>query len=310
MGNLLSSLLGRGGECVELDFEGPSLGPDEEKIHAQVEEVLKDFDEIIGLIENYASCKATSKLAMEAKGDSKEKFESDAFESLLVAVESVSSFFKFAQRLDSTFSELLRHISATARDSELATQEKWDNAQASATQMAKLIQKALAFDGIRMTRPDLSNDFAYYRRLLPKFTNHPNVTIKDDSASGMSLFVAVQTPMLVALQNGARSAFNKNSDTSLVLAIMANSCTKMIKLDKFAKKEHTLLAASAMSGAAVVYDHISPISVFTKRSQIQIKPLVNCLKKQLPEKPELLRTIQYSSKTFRDAPYSVQDLFD
>jgi len=47
--------------------------------------------------------------------------------------------------------------------------------QALAKQLAMLLDFILEFDQRRMMRPHLSNDFSYYRRLLPKFNKHPKV---------------------------------------------------------------------------------------------------------------------------------------
>jgi hypothetical protein len=49
------------------------------------------------------------------------------------------------------------------------------NAQALAKQLADVFDFTLRFDQTRMKRPQLSNDFSYYRRLLPKHSQHANI---------------------------------------------------------------------------------------------------------------------------------------
>jgi hypothetical protein len=173
----------------------------------------------------------------------------------------------------------------------------------------------LRFDALRMERPFLPNDFSYYRRLLPKFNKHPGVKIKDDEASGMALFTAEHIPMMTTL---ARACAWEAEDPRSVhvqdaLALMANSCVKMIKQKKFSKHGTLLFCARAMTGSIVLFDHISALGVFHKKSPVQIKQAIQILKRDFPGNDGiiLLNAIQFSTKQkhFNDAPDSVKDLF-
>jgi len=99
---------------------------------------------------------------------------------------------------------------------------------------ADIFDFTLRFDALRMERPFLPNDFSYYRRLLPKFNKHPAVKIKDDEASGMALFTAEHIPMMTTLARACPSDAQepRNQHIMEALALMANSCMKMIKNKK------------------------------------------------------------------------------
>ena len=180
---------------------------------------------------------------------------------------------------------------------------------------ADVFDFTLRFDALRMERPFLPNDFSYYRRLLPKFNKHPGVKIKDDEASGMALFTAEHIPMMTTLAracakwdvNDARSAHVMEA-----LALMANSCMKMIKTKKFTKPATLLFCARAMTGSIVLYDHISPLGVFTKKSPINIKQVIGVLKKDFPGNDGiiLLNAIQFSTKHFKEASEATKELFE
>jgi hypothetical protein len=64
-----------------------------------------------------------------------------------------------------------------------------------------------------------------------------------------------------------------------------------------------------MAGAIVLYDHIAPVSVFSRKAAINVKACVLTLKKEYPGEQPLLGAIQYSSRNYRDAPSSLQALF-
>jgi hypothetical protein len=208
---------------------------------------------------------------------------------------------------------LPRLLTSLATPSQSENKEKkssFGDQQAIAKQLADLLNFALTFDQSRMQRPGLSNDFSYYRRLLPKFNKHPKVKVRSDAAGGMALFTAEHIPMTKGLAKAAESAVAQNDNAALALGVMANSCLKMIKSKKFANEETNLFCARAMTGAIVVYDYVDPLSVFHKKCPIQLKDCIKTLKKEFPKEQALLNAIQYSTKNFSDASSSIQNLFD
>jgi hypothetical protein len=232
--------------------------------------------------------------------------EQEAFEGLLVAVDSISAFFNYAKQLEKVLPELLVTLAQPTTDEKQTLADQ----QALAKQLADIFDFTLRFDQTRMMRPNLSNDFSYYRRLLPKFSKHPDIKVKDDEASGMALFTAEHIPMMSCLSKAAARALEKNEHVTTALSVMANSCMKMVKSKKFSKPETNLFCARAMTGSIVLFDHVDPISAFHKRSPILIKQCILLLKKEFPKETSLMNAIRFSTKNFRNAPSSIQDLFD
>jgi len=165
-----------------------------------------------------------------------------------------------------------------------------------------------------MMRPNLSNDFSYYRRLLPKFSKHPDVKVKDDDASGMALFTAEHIPMMSTLAK-ATKAHCETADAhavELLLSTLANSCMRMVRMKKFSALETNWLCLRAMTGAIVLYDHLTS-NAFSKKSPIMIRECITLLRRDYMGQKEvegLLNSIQYSTVSFKTAPSSVQELLD
>jgi len=180
--------------------------------------------------------------------------------------------------------------------------------QALATQLAHIFQFALIFDQTRMMRPNLSNDFSYYRRLLPKFSKHPDLKVKDDDASGMALFTAEHIPMISALTKALDGG--KTDESQMLLASFANSCLRMLKQKKFSNPSTQLLTARAMTGAIVLYDRIGPDTAFSKKCPLATREAIILLRKDFPKEGGLTNAIQFSSKHFATAPSGIQDLFE
>lgn len=116
--------------------------------------------------------------------------------------------------------------------------------------------------------------------------------------------------MMSCLTKSAAKACERNQNVSMVLAIMANSCNKMIKMAKYQDKETNLLCARAMTGAIVLYDHIAQPGAFHKKAPIALRACITTLKNGFPQESALMNAIRFSSKNYKDAPASIQDMFD
>lgn len=296
---------GKGVQGIDIDLEDPKPNSEEAKVYNSVNEVLERRARITSIIEEYKGCQELARAAMSSPSHETEKA---AFEGLLVAVDSISEFFAYSKQLEKTLPSLLLKLAETVNNDRSYC--NLNQMQALTKQLADIFDFALNFDRIRMLRPNLSNDFSYYRRLLPKFNKHPGIKVKDDEASGMALFTAEHIPMTSCLSKAGQKAQESNDAVSIVLATMANSCLFMIKKKALSKPESLLFCARAMTGAVVIFDHIDPQGAFHRRTPLSIKPIILCLKKDFPNELSLLNAIRYSTKTFRDAPDAIQLLFD
>lgn len=255
--------------------------------------------------------KGCQELARQAMKEPTPENEAAAFEGLLLAVDDIALFYNFARDLERVVPELLVTLAnaGAGHSSEEARAAALQGQQAVAKQLGDIFAFALLFDQIRMARPFLSNDFSYYRRWLPKFSKHPNLRVKDDEASGMALFTAEPTPMIGCLIKAAARAMEKNENVTFVLALMANSCYKMVKTKRFENADTNLFCLRTMTGSIILYDHVDTLGAFSKRSPIPLKSCVTLLKKEFPNEEGLLNSIHYTTKHYKDAPRDIQELF-
>jgi hypothetical protein len=254
------------------------------------------------MIEEYKGCQDLARKAMSYPTPESEEA---AFSALLSAVEYIDAIFQQAKALEEIVPLLIDALSASPREEKDKTKLSVASCQALSAALALVLDLSLRFDQIRMRQPFISNDFAFYRRLLPKFARDPRVRIKDDDAGGMALFTAEYTPMMNAV---CRSASRAPGRPNEVMAILANSCYKMLKHNKLPQEYH-LLAARAMAGATIVFDHVDVIGVFSKSTPVKVTQIVTMLKANFKEHQALLNGIQFTTKTFKNAPNSIQTLF-
>jgi len=214
-------------------------------------------------------------------------------------------FFEYSKALENIFPPLLKQICGPPQNPVLGQM------QAVTKQVLQIIDFALVFDKTRMLRPNLSNDFSYYRRLLSKFHKHPRIKVKDDEASGMALFTAEHIPMTSTLTRAAIRSAEHNEFISFTFSVIANSCMRMLKNKKYSNPATNLLLARAMAGSVVLFDHVDVIGgAFGKRSGIALREIILILKRDFSQEQALLNAVHYSTKTFKNAPANVQELFD
>jgi len=244
---------------VIIDFEShiePSSG--EAKAYAQCQQVLTDSKRVLAAIEDYKGCLELVRTAMSKP--TKEN-EQRAFEGLLLCVDSILLFFEFSRSIEGIVPVLLGQLTSGSEGKHPLVAY-----QACAHQLALLLDFTLRFDQTRMMRPNLSNDFSYYRRLLPKFAKHPDVKVKDDDASGMALFTAEHIPMMSTLAKATKS-YCESADAhavELLLSTLSNSSMRMVKTKTFSAHETNWFCLRAMTGSIVLYDHLTS-NAFSKK---------------------------------------------
>lgn len=271
----------------------------------EVNDLIARMGDTYDCLEQYRGCQDLCRIAMS---DATEENERQAFDALLGSVDAIHKMFLFSISLQELFPKLLSAISQNSNPQ--APDADIKVPQALVKQLCELLSWSLQFDQTRMMRPNLSNDFSYYRRLLPKFSRLPNVTVGDDEAMRMSMFTAQHIPMLNTLIKCTQSSYEENPDVTMVLALLANSCMKSIKKELFHDPNVNSICVNAMTGSIILFDHADTYSVFSRKSPVNIKGCINVIKKYFPNEMSLINNIKYSTKTFADAPDGIQDMLD
>lgn len=274
-----------------------------EGVYSSVQAILSKAPDVYRCIENYKGCSEECRKAMM---DS--EFETEAFNALIVAVDSVKVMYDFTHQVGAAFKDLIKAIQPEHHAA--AVDDATKLPQALIVQLCKLLEFAWGFDSCRMMRPNLCNDFSYYRRWLPKYKDNPNVRIDDDTSGRMQMFTGQVNPMMSILIIEMNNLKNQDDEACAPLALLANSCYKMIKLKALPDSETTLrLCASAMTNAVVLFDHVDDNGAF-RRSPINVKGIITVVKNQLPQDLSnmLLNSLKYSTKNVNEASDSIQNL--
>eukprot|EP00727_Mastigamoeba_balamuthi_P002463 m51a1_g12213 hypothetical protein (319) ;mRNA; f:14111-16046 len=283
MGQLLSALINgtRNVEEIFLDFDNAKPSETELELWTQINSVLERGPVVLQKLLAYRGCEEAIRKAITTPS---QETEEAAWNMVLPAVDQLQEFYEFSLALEQNFPKLIVALCKDDPKASLANQ------QALAKQLGDVFDFVLRFDESKMINPAIQNDFSYYRRTLSRMKlakKDTNIKIRDELANRMSLFFAYPTPMMKVLSettvkflsNGSSAADAVTRDkVTTALSAMANICHDMVENKKFPNSDTNMFCLRTMTGAVILYDHVSEAGAFCKKSPINIKQMVQCLR--------------------------------
>jgi len=279
MGQLLSAILEgrRNVEEIFLDFDNCKPSESEMELWTMIHDVLQRGPAILAKLFHYTGCEEFIRKAITTPSP---ETEEAAWNAVLPAVDQLQEFYEFSLSLEQSFPKLLV---ALCKDDPKAS---LSNQQALAKQLGDVFDFVLRFDDAKMINPAIQNDFSYYRRTLNRMKiakKDTNIKIRDELANRMSLFFAYPTPMMKVLSETtvkflSTDATVPRDNVTQGLSHMANICYDMVARAKFQSNDTNMFCLRAMTGAIILYDHVSEAGAFCKKSPINMRGCVQVLK--------------------------------
>ncbi|EDO39426.1 predicted protein [Nematostella vectensis] len=313
MGNLLRLLSrddpGTGKVDIFLDFENAQPTETEREVYEVVKGVLDSADRMLEELRSYPG--ASQAIREAISNPMNEDLQEIAWREVVPLVGKLKTFYEYATELESVLPQLL-HALCAGPDTPIEHLEKH---QALAKQFAEILHFTLKFDDLKMTNPNIQNDFSYYRRTLSrrKMANSDDdeVVVSNEMANRMSLFYAYPTPLLKILSDATTKFVSENKslpieNTTDCLSTLANLCRTMIENEnissRFQNEEETILfCLRVMVGVIILYDHVHPVGAFAKTSNIDIKSSIKVLRDQPQGTVDgLLNALRYTTKHLND----------
>jgi len=290
---------------VYVNFQGAEPNEKEQELWDTVNELLVEGVALLREVEAYEDCGMEIRAALSQPTPENER---TAFNRVSNNVKTIAKIYQFSKKVDKIFPTLLRSLATDDEKSSIREQ------QAISRKVADILDFVLRFDELKMLRPGLQNDFAYYRRSLGKHQNDPNLVVRDDEAAFISLFIAQAIPMMSGLAKSTSELLNDGPFMAIhvpkVLATIANVCLHLVKTKRFPERETNILCVRGMVGCIVLFDHISVEGAFVKRSGINIRQAVQLVVKDYGDLKPLVNALKYSTVHFQDdsTPSAITDL--
>jgi hypothetical protein len=200
MGQLLSLFSKSKVVDIYVDIENAKPSEVELKTHNRVQSFIDSCERITKVITEFKGC---HDLCKDAISNPSEQSERAAFEGLLGSIDVISEIRQHSNALGDAVKLLLEHLSGGDAKQTLEDQ------QALVKQLAIILGHMYDFDQLRMGCSQLSNDFSFYKRFLPKFKKHAGVKITSEHTSELGIFISKPFPMISSVSEATKTCLKK-----------------------------------------------------------------------------------------------------
>ncbi|KAJ3429319.1 hypothetical protein M0813_08495 [Anaeramoeba flamelloides] len=289
---------------IELFLDLENSEPQTEKeleIYNQASEILNQSSTVLEDFQNYKGCGQQIRKAISEPSEENELL---AWEAVLPLVEQQSFYFTFYMQIRGLVETLLREI--CSGDSK-ETSNRLISLQALVKHFVHLLDFVIRFDYIKMEKPEMQNDFSYYRRYVNRKRSELDVNdlvVSDQDCDSMSLTFAYPAPMLKGVIDTMKAFKGKRvvpeENLTQGLSSMVNVFYYLLENKKIENTETKMFCLRAMVGTLVIFDHIDDKGAFHNKSPINIKGCLTLLAGFDPKQQSLINIVKFSSAHWRD----------
>lgn len=328
--------------------------PADASLYSECKKILQQCQDMQDSIDSYQGAKDEIKCAMEATANTDESKEAirKAMIKVIPNAQLSQSWMQFAKSLSAFLvKRLLPRLSSPIIDNDtdkgnFSDDENDDDMnndddskeanndddnekiseltllthQALVREFALILDFLLKFDQTKMMKPQIQNDFSFYKRTMSKqnedYLSDLEWPVSQEKVGFVSMFLAQS---IVMMKEVAQNIGN-NKKSLKCFAVFANACLDLLKENKFGKENNadTKLALRAMVSAFVIYDHAnSEFGAFQKHKKSQTKAqkiiamIVTNYANLYGKKKDnegLINIIKFATANFSTAPASIKNL--
>ncbi|MES1909277.1 MAG: hypothetical protein MHM6MM_002041 [Cercozoa sp. M6MM] len=258
-----------------------------------------------GILEQLQMYESKQDVVRAAMSKPNEANEQKAFVEVTQNAEIIAGFWRFSKELEQLVPKAFQVVAGISKNGQAPLVAD----AAFSRKLCEVLDFILKFDTEKLKKPGLQNDFAFYRRALNKHAHDPDLVVRDDDASFISLFLAAHIPMMTCVSKACKNVFKDDEALTQSIATFANSCLMLARHKKFpVESPLNMLAIRAMTGAIVLYDHVEPEGAFLKRSPVFMRPAAVLLTRDFPRDfpgqqndiDPLVNALRFSSMHFND----------
>jgi len=239
----------------------------ENPLYQQSQHILEQCNQAMDMMENYRGCDEAIAQAMTTFDNIES--QRTVLSTIRPNMECIQFFHNLSEEIERFIPDLLTALLPTS---------SFQENRLLAFKLAQILHFIISFDSIKMRKPEIQNDFSFYRRTISKIPSDPNVIMDTLQASNVSLFVAEYLPVTVKIcrrlefLNKSTSPQDRSNSLASVFARLANSCYAMISRGNFNENPQKMaFALRVLTACIVFYDRIDPIGAFAPGTQIQIR---------------------------------------
>lgn len=286
MGSLFAKMRAGAISKVDLDFERKvdptELTPQCRATYVAVAECFAAADKALTGLQNYTDLKGAMKIVMDTSRSEEHK---QALEAAMPSIKQIQDFYYVAQKINTEIPKLLTFLkSESLKDQEALCQV-----------FSRLLGKMLEWDSAKVRQPSILNDFSFYRRNFSKMVEYDiPFPVLEQEANMISMFLAQPCPLAMGVAKTVKEA--RDEAARVVFANIANALCRAVT-EEFQDAATLDFACSAMTCAAVVFDHSSDMGIFAG-NEVKLRAIVDALGGYGERGETLLFFLKYNLKNF------------
>lgn len=287
MGNLIASIFGGGVDPLmhlDLDFTpGAELqkADGDDELIAKVHALLERGKVALSKLRNYNGC---ASIVRKALSDSRNfDLQKTSFEGVSPNIIDISTFYYLSVDIAKVVAELTSRLVHGRVD-------VFEQHAAIAKCLGDVLLFSFEFDQQKMLKPEIQNDFSFYRRALgTKALDNVLKPVSADVAHVISMWIAQNLPMTNAIIN----------IDSVPLAALSNLCCGMVQRQTAGPNLSHILRV--MVASIIVFDRVNDIGAFHPASLIKMRKVVSAIAKFGGEDRVLLSdSLKFSTIHYKD----------
>ncbi|KAI9291914.1 DUF1394-domain-containing protein [Neoconidiobolus thromboides FSU 785] len=281
MGALFSSLKSSSSEITPINLKVNLTNPtpnSNENSHANITEFL---DTSNGLLEKFKKYKGCSEEIRQAISFPTDENHLIAWSALQDPINLTVKLYRYSLSLEKSLVELLEFLCQNNN-----IHGSLEENQYSTKLLLDALGYAFKFDELKTKNSDIQNDFSFYRRSISKFKmmekglKETDLTISDEEANHLSLFLAHHTPMFNTVSQTIKALVAKNPPIQgklekLFSGLVGISYHKISEPSTDSELRENLLRALVSS--TILYDNLRPEGMFAKGTTCDIKSIVKTI---------------------------------
>ncbi|KAH0793996.1 protein FAM49B [Histomonas meleagridis] len=177
-------------------------------------------------------------------------------------------------------------------------------------QFAQCFNIMLEIDEIKMNRPKMLNDLAFFHRVATRRLDFDQYEDLYTKSFDMVLFFGNPNPcickLISAIKNRFQYDFQKLLRSIEVIGKISDICTSMLINHPSENEETNLLYLRASVGSILLYDHLNPKGAFVNDSSLAIMQTVTVLANYQPKQMNLINSVKYLSKHYDDSSSRIE----
>lgn len=287
---------------IDVDFDINGIVVDASEAHADTINstltILKEARSLLIQLQNYHGNAESIRVALSNSQDA--DLQRESFSNLCPNIDIIAKFHRFSVEIAKATTTLANELTTVENVKENLTYVQL---------LGEILLFSFEFDQLKMMKPEIQNDFSFYRRSLGSAAmGNETLPLPSDEANVVSMWLAVGLPMMGSICNAL-------SAESVVLVHVADIAFGMLARKSIVSEEQKMKLVNLMIISVIMYDRVCgvPGGVFTSNSAIKVKKCIQVMKRDGGSRAQqLAQCLKYSTIHYNDisTPKSIKKDLD